>query len=190
MSCVMFFPRNHAGDSGPPVFIVSISGWCSPPCPKQHSRLQRENRPSAQTQHLVCVHSLVPGGSVVNSPPANEGDTGSIPGSGRSPGGGNCNPLQSSCLGSPTDRAAQRTTAHGVTKETQLSNSTTSSRQSSVSVQGADHQSCSQRPARALVCRQPTSQDSHLTCQLSSAQKPEGDYAGGVSGLFIFFKVM
>ena len=39
-----------------------------------------------------------PGGSVVKNPPANPGDAGSIPGSGRSPGVGNGNPLQYSCL--------------------------------------------------------------------------------------------
>ena len=42
-----------------------------------------------------------PGGTVVKNPPANAGDTGdtgSIPGSGRLPGGGNSNPLQYSCL--------------------------------------------------------------------------------------------
>ena len=39
-----------------------------------------------------------PGGSVVKNPPANTGDMGSIPGLGRSPGGGNGNPLQYSCL--------------------------------------------------------------------------------------------
>ena len=45
-----------------------------------------------------------PGGSVVKNLPANVGDTGdagSIPGSGRSPEGGNSNPLQYSCLGNP-----------------------------------------------------------------------------------------
>ena len=41
----------------------------------------------------------VPGGSVVQNPPANAGDTGSIPRSGRSPGGGHGNPLQYSYLG-------------------------------------------------------------------------------------------
>ena len=40
-----------------------------------------------------------PGGSVVKDPPANAGDAGSIPGSGRSPGGGHGNPLQYSCRG-------------------------------------------------------------------------------------------
>ena len=42
-----------------------------------------------------------PGGSGVKNLPANAGDVGSIPGSGRSPGGGNGNPLQYSCLEEP-----------------------------------------------------------------------------------------
>ena len=45
-----------------------------------------------------------PGGSAVKNLPANAGDGGSIPGSGRSPGEGNCSPLQCSCPGNPTDR--------------------------------------------------------------------------------------
>ena len=44
-----------------------------------------------------------PGSSVVKSPPANGGGTGSIPGSGRSPGEGNGNPLQYSCLENSMD---------------------------------------------------------------------------------------
>ena len=44
----------------------------------------------------------------------NEGDLGSIPGLGRSPGGGNGNPLQYSYLENPTDRGAWWATAHGV----------------------------------------------------------------------------
>ena len=47
-----------------------------------------------------------PGGSVVKNPPANAGDTGLIPGSGRSSGEGNGNPLQYSCLDNPMDRGA------------------------------------------------------------------------------------
>ena len=46
---------------------------------------------------------------VVKNPPANAGDitdTGSVPGSERSPGGGHGNPLQHSCLGNPVDRGA------------------------------------------------------------------------------------
>ena len=42
--------------------------------------------------------------SVLKNPPANAGDTGSIPGSGRSPGKGNSNPLHYFCLENPTDR--------------------------------------------------------------------------------------
>ena len=43
-------------------------------------------------------------------------DTGLIPGSGRSPGGGHSNPLQDSCLENPTDRGAWRVTVRGVTR--------------------------------------------------------------------------
>ena len=52
----------------------------------------------------------------------NVGDLGLIPGSGRSPGEGNCNPLQYSCLGNPMDRGAEWATVHGVAKsQTRLS---------------------------------------------------------------------
>ena len=44
------------------------------------------------------------------------GDVGSIPGLGRSSGGGNGNPLQYSCLENPVDRGALQATVHGVTK--------------------------------------------------------------------------
>ena len=57
------------------------------------------------------------GGSVVKNPPANAGDAGSIPGSGRPPGGGNGNPLQYRCLGNPMDRGGWQATVHGVAKE-------------------------------------------------------------------------
>ena len=52
------------------------------------------------------------GGSVVKNPPANAGDASPIPESGRSPGEGNGNPLQYSCLGNPTDREAWWAVAH------------------------------------------------------------------------------
>ena len=57
-----------------------------------------------------------PGGSAVKNPAANAGDTGSIPESGGSPGVGNGNPLQWSCLGNSMDRAAWSATVHGVTE--------------------------------------------------------------------------
>ena len=47
-------------------------------------------------------------GSVIKNPLANAGDAGSIPASGRSPGEGNGNPFQYSCLGNPMDRGAGR----------------------------------------------------------------------------------
>ena len=60
-----------------------------------------------------------PGGSVVKNLPANAGDTrdvGSIPGSGRSPGVGNGNLLQYSCLGNTRDRGAWWVTVCGVAR--------------------------------------------------------------------------
>ena len=61
-----------------------------------------------------------PGDSVVKNIPANAGDTGSIPGWGRSPEEENDNPLQYSCLENCMDRGAWRATAHGVTKESDM----------------------------------------------------------------------
>ena len=49
---------------------------------------------------------------MVNNPPANAGDMGLIPGSGRSPGEGNGNPCQYSCLGNPMDIGALWATVH------------------------------------------------------------------------------
>ena len=57
-----------------------------------------------------------PGGSVVKNLPTNAGDAGWIPGLGRSPGEGNGNPLQCSCLENPMDRGAWWATVHGVTE--------------------------------------------------------------------------
>ena len=58
-----------------------------------------------------------PGVIVVNNPPASAGDTGSIPGSGRSPGKRIGYPLQYSCLENPMGRGAWWATIHAVTKE-------------------------------------------------------------------------
>jgi len=61
-----------------------------------------------------------PGGPVVKNLPANAGDVDSVPGSGRSPGQENGNPLQYSCLGNPVDRGAWQTTVHGIAKESDM----------------------------------------------------------------------
>ena len=57
-----------------------------------------------------------PGGSDGEESACNAGDQGSIPGSGRSPGEGNGNALQYSCLENSMDRGAWRATVHGVAK--------------------------------------------------------------------------
>ena len=60
-----------------------------------------------------CTSQVVP---VIKKPPTNVRDSGSIPGSGRSPGGGHGDPLQYSCLENPLDRGAWRATVHRVTQ--------------------------------------------------------------------------
>ena len=66
-----------------------------------------------------------PGGSVVKNLPANAGEVGSVSGSGRSPGEGNGNPLQYSCLENPMDGGAWWAPVRGVAKsQTRLSDFT------------------------------------------------------------------
>ena len=57
-----------------------------------------------------------PCSSVGKESACNVGDLGSIPGLGRSPGEGNGNPLQYSCLENPMDRGARQATVHGVAR--------------------------------------------------------------------------
>ena len=68
-------------------------------------------------QYKVIFIMGFPGGSVVKNPPTKAGDMGLIPGSGRSPGEGNDNPLQYSCLGNPMVRGTWWAAVHGVAKE-------------------------------------------------------------------------
>ena len=71
---------------------------------------------------LLVLTPGFPGGSVVKNPPANSGDSGLIPGLGRSPGVGNGNPLQYCCPESSMARGAWRATVQGTAKsQTQLS---------------------------------------------------------------------
>ena len=75
---------------------------------------------SAMVLKGLCSISALPSGTMGKNPPANAGDAsdiGSIPGSGRSPGVGNANPLQCSCLKNSMDRGAWRATVREVTEE-------------------------------------------------------------------------
>ena len=78
-------------------------------------------------QLLISLKGF-PDGSVIKKPPANAGndrDTGSIPGSAKSPGEGNGNPLQYSCLENPMERRAWQAAVHGAAKSwTQLNDFT------------------------------------------------------------------
>ena len=70
-------------------------------------------------QSVLYSDMGLPGGVVVKNPPANAGDirdVGSIPGLGRSLGGGHGNPLQYSCLENSVDRGAWWATVHRVKK--------------------------------------------------------------------------
>ena len=57
--------------------------------------------PVEPLEAIILLSGGFPGGSVVKNPLANAGDSGSIPGSRKSPGVGNSNPLQYFCLGNP-----------------------------------------------------------------------------------------
>ena len=63
---------------------------------------------------IVYTYMVFPGGSMVKNLPANAEDLGSIPGLGRSPGEGNGNPLQCSCLENPRDGGAWWAAVYGV----------------------------------------------------------------------------
>ena len=80
-----------------------------------------EKKKRKKTHIQFLTHSLsclgFPGGSLVKTLRANAGDKGLIPGSGRSPGEGNDNPLQYSCLENPMDGGAWWATVHVDTKE-------------------------------------------------------------------------
>ena len=95
--------------------------WSSPlPAPNTYTL-------SGSEQYKVCLYIWVfPGGSDSKESACNAGDLGLIPGSGRSSGERNVNPLQYSCLENPMDGRAWCATVHGVTKSrTPLSDLTT-----------------------------------------------------------------
>ena len=77
--------------------------------------------------YLLISIQVEPGGSVVQNLPAkaeDAGDAGSISGAGRSPGGGNDNPLQCSCLENPMDRGAWWAAVYGGLTESDMTEAT------------------------------------------------------------------
>ena len=91
--------------------------WATVPgVTKSWTRLKQLNT----AQHSTTPFRMPPSGSVAKNLPANAGDVGPNPGSGRSPGGRNSNRTQYSCLENPTDRRVWWAVVHGVTRsETQ-----------------------------------------------------------------------
>ena len=75
-------------------------------CTQNSQNLEMTQNLQQESRSIVrySYNGIILSGSVVKNPPANAGDEGSIPGSGRSPGEGNGNPLQYSCLGNPLNR--------------------------------------------------------------------------------------
>ena len=87
---------------------------------KTERTLERSHRPKNVEKRCLCAESFhhhltgfcgasathgFPGGSLVKNPPANAGDMGLMPASGRAPGEGDGNPLWYSCLGNPIERS-------------------------------------------------------------------------------------
>ena len=81
---------------------------------KEEKGLERLH--SEKAGMMEALNQGFPSSSVAKNPPANTGIVDSIPGLGRSPGEGNGNSLQYSCLGNPMDRGAWWATVHGVMK--------------------------------------------------------------------------
>ena len=104
------------------VILPTAFLWSSLPAPQLQSYLNTPVHPGTNITQSIPLSSIAffflikvtPGGSLVTNLPADAGNAGSIPGSGRSPGEGNGNPLQYSCLGNPMDRGAWWATVHGV----------------------------------------------------------------------------
>ena len=95
---------------------MSVSPPLSPPSPASSPFFIQPGFLSSLEIFDVSTWILVfkgfPGGAEVKVSICNVGDLGSIPASGRSPGEGNCNPLQYSCLENPMDGGAWWATRH------------------------------------------------------------------------------
>ena len=84
---------------------------------------KKDHLDHCQLTYLDPLYDILhfPGSSDGQASAHNMGDLGSIPGSGRSPGEGNGNPLQCSCLENPMDRGVWEATVHGSQSQTWLS---------------------------------------------------------------------
>ena len=135
-------PQVTSGSQGPIQFrsvqfsrsVVSNSLWpresqhSRPPCPSSNPRVHSDSRPSSPWCHpailcrpLLLLPPIHPSIRVFSNESTlhsacSAGDLGLTPGWGRSPGEGNDNPLQYSCLESPMDRGAWQATVHGVAR--------------------------------------------------------------------------
>ena len=78
--------------------------------------MQKKVLTEEQSFKIVMRHKAILCSLVGTESACSEGDPGAIPGPGRSPGIGNSNPLQYSCLENPMDGGAWRATVHGVAK--------------------------------------------------------------------------
>ena len=76
------------------------------------------------TCHPIAIVRTSRTAQLVKNLPANAGNVGLSPTLGRSPGEGNSNPFQYSCLGNPMDRGAWLATVHGVAKEADMTKQT------------------------------------------------------------------
>ena len=99
--------------------------WKGLPFPSAEDLPDPGIKPGSPALQADSLPSGFPGGSDSKASAYNVGDLGSIPGLGRSPGEGNGNPLQYSCLENLMDRGVWQATVHGVTKsQTRLSDFT------------------------------------------------------------------
>ena len=98
------------------LFLIPARIWCVSVLDFSHSNRCVGIFYSCFNLHFPNDTRSFPGGSVVKNLPANVREMGSIPGLGRSPGGGHGNPFQYSCLGNPMDRGDWWATVPGVTK--------------------------------------------------------------------------
>ena len=141
MICALLFrvPQLNIFLKSVPLLLAGTQ--CQLPRQQQHSlqTFPSGSRATRSNSSTTCIqvfqrdfilkefHKSVgfPGGSDGKESACSVGDPGSIPGSGRSPGEGNGNPLQYSCLENPTDRRAWWATVHEVLKsQTRLSDFT------------------------------------------------------------------